>query len=225
MPQQQRIISPEVKAVRRRVWQRRIGVVLAVVAVLLVYQQYMDTRYAHLREVSSALASGSQVYDDVWSFLETPLGQLTLQATVTEFGRVGAPGPINPTVMTLTRTGQTIFARYSGWGSVSESGAPIIIPDSAVVTGHTLDRNGRVAAIELLCSYRFCWDRKATEGSRLPLGSPVPDAPISETVGGMSRYSEGFDVVDRVKVALSNRHGRWMPFEVVRLSSTRLRPS
>jgi len=205
------------------VWRLRLGAVLAVAVVAAGWFAYWDVRTASMRQPEVALADGSAVYPAGVSYLPSQSAQLTLRATVTDFSRVGRPGPLAP--HNANRQGNTsmFFLQVSGYGSVSDTGAPVLGPVETILTHHALDRGGKVSRITLECTYEVCWDRKVMSGRQIAAGEEMPAIGSAETVDGrILRYSDRLRVTDRLVLSFVNRKGRWEVIQVQRLASEKV---
>jgi hypothetical protein len=213
----EQVISREVIALRRTVWLRRLVALAALTALGFAWQAYLDARFADRRAPAVALAEGSQVYADAWHWLSSAHGQLALQVSYHEFGRLGRPGEYNPAALTTTKGANITTVRLSNYGSLSESGAPIILPQAMTIERHVLGRAGDVRFIWLTCTYHYCWDRQASAGRILADGEPLPQT-------GTSQHSRAFSVTDHLTLSLSNRTGTWVPQLVRRETRTDVLP-
>lgn len=212
--------STSIASVRRTVWRRRITVVLAVVLGVSSYCIYLDRRVAHLRVPEAVRQPDSQVFRDALEFLRSPEAQLTLQATITDFGRYGCPGPMSPQNPRLSSTGR-LWISVSSFGTIGETGAPVIYPGGEyTITAHVLDLFGLVRKVTVECRYVVCWDRAAREGRILAAGESLPDLNTTETVGGnLARYSEPYVVTDVLTMGLSGKTQRWQARLVARVQA------
>ncbi len=198
-PKQPSVVSRQVVGLRRQVWRRRLIVILVIVVCTGSWQLYLNNRFAHLRDPDAALAADAQVLDDALTYLADARAQLTLEATVTNFARVGPPDELAPSATSLQIQGRRLTVRLSGYGSVSETGAPLISLDQLAIASHTLDRAGRVHQIIMTCSYSYCWDREATSGAVLPPEQDLPQWDSSGAAAGQTiRHSHGLTVEDRL---------------------------
>ncbi len=216
-------VTAEVAALRRRVLRIRLGVALAALVIAAGWFAYWDVRTAAVRRPEVALADGSPVYAAGEAYLISQSAQLTLRATVTDFSRTGRPGPLAPHNATRQGNTSTYFLQVSGYGSVNDTGAPVVGPVETVITGHTLGRGDKVSRITLECTYEFCWDRKAPTARRIALGEEMPAIGSGETVDGrILRYTVRERVTDRLVLGFVNRKGRWEVVQVQRLVSVRV---
>ncbi len=212
-------VSPQIAALRRRVWAVRISFVLVVAAVLCGYNVMMAARSASLREPGVALAPSSQVFSDAITWINSHTGQLFLQATGTEYRGIKT-GPLTPSESNVQNLSGRWYLRISNTLSVSEYGQPVITPVQATVTGHRLDARGRVSEITIESAYSVCWDRAAKKPRQLEDGEDLPKPDSSEKIaiaGGMVRHSEALDVVDRVVLRMNHRKLQWEPSRVERI--------
>lgn len=217
-----KVITPEVAALRRRVLRVRVVVLLAVAMVVAGWYAYWDLATASLRMPEVALAEGSQVFTAAEGFLVTQSAQLSLRATVTDFARVGRPGAISP--YNASRQGNTNYywVQLQGYGSVNDTGAPVVGPVVSDIAGHTTGRGGRVNRITVECTYLVCWDRKTVTGRRTVEGEDVPPNPGELLDGRQPRYGPVEQVTDRLVLGFSTRRGRWEVVQLLRISSTRI---
>lgn len=217
-------VSPQVTALRRRVWIVRLAFVLAIVGLSSAYSLAMDQRSAHLRHPDVALLAGGQVFSDAQAGLASHVVQLALQASGSTYA--GKPfGAISPAALTVQYQVNRWTARISGLGTVGESGYPVVTPMTVQTAEHKVDRRGLVDEITLECAYSFCWDRGATHGAVLSPGTELPRAAKGDYVGGASllRYTDGARVVDRITLRMNNRSLRWEISVVERLSREAIR--
>lgn len=214
-------VTPEVISLRRRVLRVRLTVSLAAVVVVASWYTYWDIATASLRRPEVALAEDSQVFAAAEAFLVTQSAQLSLRATITDFSRVGRPGPIAP--HSASRQGSTnmFWLQVPGYGSVTDSGAPLVGPVVSVIKDHTLGRGGTVSRITVECTYVVCWDRKTTVGRRTLPGEEMPTGP-GELVDGRAQYSDREQVTDRLVFTFATRRARWEVMRVQRLSTVRV---
>lgn len=217
-------VSPQVTALRRRVWIVRSAFVLAILVLSSAYSLAMDQRSAHLRTPEIALSEGGQVISDAQAGLASHVVQLALQASASTYA--GKPfGPLSPAALTVQYQVNRWTARISGLGTVGESGYPVLTPMSVSIAEHNVDRRGLVDEITLECTYSFCWDRSATRGVVLLPGEQLPRAAKDDYVGGASllRYTDGARVVDRITMRMNNRSLRWEISVVERVSRETIR--
>lgn len=212
-------ISPQVAAVRRRVWTVRIAFILTVVLIAFAYNTAMNMRSASLRRPETALADSGQVYADALEWLSSHMGQLTLQATAAEYRGVRT-GPLHPGSSTVQNLSGRWYLRVSNAVSASEYGEPVVSPVQFVLKDYRTNGGELVTEITLECAYSVCWDRTAKQPRQLAAGEELPLPDRSEVfLGNMTRYSDGLDVVDRVVLHMDHRALKWKPSLVERLTS------
>lgn len=212
-------VSPQVAALRRRVWLTRLAFFAAIAVVLWTYDLVLERRTAPFRAPQVALAADSTVYADATQGLLSHVTQLALQASMVSSG--GKPlGPVGPAFLNVQLSNGRWSARLSGLVTVGESGYPILTVPVHELVAHRLDRRGLVDQITLETTYLFCWDRGAGRGRVLPPGESPPVVNISDRIGsGLVRYSETRVVVDRLTLNMNLRTGHWEIDLVERLSS------
>ncbi len=213
-------ISPQVAALRRRVWTVRIACVLAVVVAAWGYTQIMSMRSASLRRPDVALAASSQLFGDITGWLSSHSGQLLAEATAAQFRGVKA-GPLSPATTSVQFQSGRWYVRASNTISLSAVGEPVATPIHITVADHRLDSRGLVAEVTLEATYAVCWDRSAAQPRLLADGEQMPRPKPGEVVAGnLPRYSEAYSVVDRLVVTMNHRTLRWVPSAVERVHQT-----